>query len=319
MAIYIPSLEKVQLGLETVYGDLATPTIQLVGITSCRIRPRVESAHILDKRGTTMPAYIATVNKLWAEADLAGVVCYDHFYHWLDGMFGIDPSDVRDYLAELDPTTTIRSYNLLHGQPDVDYSMGGAVLDRLTIRGSTNGPLTFTAHLLGKGVVDDTLETLADDTVVIAMGHHCAFYIDPIGGTIGDTVVNTTAFEFEMDIVVDRTLVWHMGALNPDNFRHGKWTGGRLHLKLEMTADMRDIMDEIIGEEVEPHGYMVRIVATDALTTSILTLDNAGHALVAPDLFTNLDGITTLELDLAPAFTEDATFLSCWGASLDLP
>ena len=317
---YIPSQEKVQMGMEAVYADLAAPTLQLVGITDCKIIPHPEGSQILDKRGTTMPAHISTIDRLWAEANLSGVVCYDHFNYWLDCMFGIDGSNPHAYLAELDPTTTIQSLNLLHGQPDVTYSMGGAIVDRLTIRGSTNGPLTFTAHLLGAGSVPDVIEgALTDDDVVVAMGHHCAFWIDPIAGPVGTTAVLVTGFAFEADIIVDRKLVWHMGALNPDSFSHGKWTGSKLKLSLEMTSDMQDILDDILAEEVSPHGYVVRIRATDALATSILTLDFAGEALIAPQLYTYSDGVVTLELDLVAKFTDDATFLSCWSADLVLP
>ena len=317
---YYPSLEKVQVGLETAWGDLAVPTVQLVGIEDCKITPRVESTQIKDKRGTTMPAYAAaaTVNRIWAEAQVSGVVNYSHLRHWLDAMFGIDATDVYNYIAELDPTTAIRSFNLLQGQPDVSYSMGGAVLDKLNLVGSNNGPMMFNAHLLGKGSVTDILEALTDDTVVWAMGHHLALWIDPIGGTVGSTAVATTAFNFNANIEVDRKLVWHLGDLNPSGFRHGKW-GGSLSLSLEMTSDMQAILDEIIHEEIEPHGYLVRIRATDALTTSIFTLDFSGHALVPPTLFTDDDGVTTVELELVPAFTDDVTFLSCWKASLDLP
>lgn len=317
---YIPSLELVQVGLEAVYGDLAAPTVQLVGITDCKIIPHPQGSQIIDKRGTTMPAHISTIDRLWAEANVAGVVCYDHFNHWLDCLFGIDASNPHAYLAELDPVTTIRSLLLLHGQPDVTYSMGGSIVDRLVISGSTLGPLTFTAHLLGKGSVPDVIEgALTDDDVVVAMGHHCEFWIDPIAGPVGTTQVLTTSFAFEASIIVDRKLVWHMGSLNPDNFRHGKWTGSRLKLNLEMTSDMQDILDDIMDEDVSPHGYVVRIRATDSLATSIFTLDFAGEALVSPQLFTYLDEVVTLELDLAAKFTDDATFLSCWSADLVLP
>jgi len=320
MTIYIPSQELVQAGLEAVYGDLAAPTVQLMGITDCKIIPHPEGSQIIDKRGTTMPAYISTIDRLWAEANLSGVVCYTQFNYWLDCLFGIDASNPYGYLAELDPTTTIQSLNLLHGQPDVTYSMGGGIVDRLTIRGSNNGPLTFTAHLLGMGSVPDVIEgALTDSAVVVAMGNHCAFWIDPIAGPIGTTPVLTTAFTFEADIIVDRKLVWHMGALNPDSFRHGKWLGSKLKLNLQMTSDMQDILDEIMAEEVSPHGYVVRIRATDALTTSIFTLDFAGEALTSPQLYTYSEGVVTLELELAAKFTSDATFLSCWGADLVLP
>ena len=317
---YIPSQEKVQIGLEAAYGDLAAPTVQLVGITDCKINPKPEGSQIMDKRGTTMPAYISTIDRLSADANVSGVVCYGHFNHWLDCMFGIDATNPHAYLAELDPTTTIRSLLLLHGQPDVTYSMGGAIVDRLTIQGSTNGPLTFTAHLLGKGSVPDVIEgALTDDDVVVAMGHHCAFWIDPIAVAVGTTPVLVTGFTFQADIIVDRKLVWHMGALNPDNFRHGKWIGSKLKLSLEMTSDMQDILDEIMAEEVSPHGYVVRIRATDSLATSILTLDFAGEALAAPQLYTYSDGIVTLELDLVAKFGSEASFLSCWKADLVLP
>jgi hypothetical protein len=314
---YIPSLEKIQLGLEAVWGDLAAATVQLVGITDCKITPHPDASQIADKRGTTMPAYIATINKVWAEAELSGVVCYSHFRHWLDAMFGIDPGAPYAYLAELDPTTTIRSFLLMYGQPDVTYSMGGAILDRLNIASPLNGPMTFGAHLLGKGLTGDVLEDLEDDDVVVAMGCHNALWIDPIDA-LGTTPILNTAFGFEANITVDRKLVWHLGSLHPDAFRHGKW-GGTLHLSLEMTAAMQDILDAALAQTVSPGAYAIRVRATDALTTSVLTLDHAGHLLAAPTLFTDVDGVTSVEMDFTPAFSDDADFLSCWGAALTLP
>ena len=265
-----------------------------------------------------MPAYIASVNKLSGEAEVSGVVCYSHFRHWLDALFGIDATPPYTYLADLDAAVAIRSFLLCHGQEDVTYSMGGAILDSLRIQGPTNGPLTFTAHLMGKGVTDDILEVLTDDAVVLAMGHHCQLYLDPIGGPIGNTEILNTAFSFEANITVDRKLVWHLGSLNPNSFRHGKW-GGSLRLVLEMTSAMQDILDAALAQTVSPGAYAVRIKATDSLATSILTLDMAGHLLAAPVLFTDNDGVSTVELDLTPVFSSDATFLSCWGASLVLP
>lgn len=318
MANYIPSLEKVQLGLEAAWGDLAAPTVQLVGISDCKITPHPEFAQIADKRGTTMPAYIASVNKVWAEADLSGVVYYSHFRHWLDAMFGIDAAAPYTYLADLDAAVALRSFNLVYGQPDVTYGMGGAILNKLSIVGPTNGPLTFSAHLLGKGAGADTLEALTDDDVVLTMGSHCQVYIDPMGGPIGTTEIANTAFSFNANMTVDRKLVWHLGSLNPDSYRHGKW-GGSLHLSVEMTSDMQDILNAALANTVIPGAYAIRIKATDALATSILTLDHAGHLLAAPNLFTDTDGITTVEMDFTPAFSDDATFLSCWGAGLTLP
>lgn len=172
--------------------------------------------------------------------------------------------------------------------------------------------------MAGKGVVDDALEVLAPDDVVIAMGNHCVLYIDPVAGPIGTTPIAVTAFSFEWAPTVDRKLTWHLGALNPDNFRHGKW-GGSLRLVLEMTSDMQDILDAALAQEISPGAYAVRIEAVDSLTTSILTLDMAGHLLALPVMFTDAEGVTTFEMNLAPVYSSDATFLSCWGAGLVLP
>jgi hypothetical protein len=86
-----------------------------------------------------------------------------------------------------------------------------------------------------------------------------------------------------------------------------------------MTSDMQDILDAALAQTITPGAYAIRIKATDALTTSILTLDHAGHLLAAPALFTDSDGVSTVEMDFTPAFSDDATFLSCWGASLVVP
>lgn len=318
MTSYIPELEKVQLGLETVWGDLAAATVELVGVQNCKISPKVEAQQIPDKCGSTMPAYLAAVTRLWAEGQVEGVVCYKHFRHWLDAMFGIDAVAPYTYLADLDASASLRSFLLVYGQPDVTYSMGGAILDKLAVKGDTNGPLTFTAHMLGKAAGPDTLEALTRDTVVIGMGSHCALYIDPIAGPIGTTPIATTAFAFEWAPECDRKLIWHLGSASPDTFKHGKW-GGNLKLTVQMTAAMQDILDAALGQTVSPGNYAVRIRATDALTTSILTLDMAGTLLEAPILFTDSEGLTTAEMTFLPIYSSDATFLSCWGAALTLP
>lgn len=318
MSTYIPSLEKVQIGLEAAWSDAAAPTVQLVGITDCRITPKVESSQVPDKRGTTMPGYIATVNRVWAEAELGGLLTYLQIRYLLDGLFGIDATSPHTYLADLDASPTLQSFNLVYGQPDITYGMAGGIMDRLNIKGNNNGPLTFQTHLAGKGSGTDTLEALTDPAVVVAMGNHVQLYIDPVAGPIGTTEVANTAFSFDANVTVDRKLVWHMGSLNPDSFRPGKW-GGSLRLILEMTSAMQDILDAALAQTVSPGAYAVRIKATDSLATSILQLDMAGHLLAPPVLFTDADGVTTAEMEFAPVFSSDATFLSCWGAVLTLP
>jgi hypothetical protein len=68
-----------------------------------------------------------------------------------------------------------------------------------------------------------------------------------------------------------------------------------------------------------PLSYAIRILATDFLTTSTLSLDMGAHLLSAPILFTDTDGVTTAELEFTPVWSSEVAFNSCWQAALASP
>ena len=318
MLTYMPALQDVQLGLEAAFGDAAAPTVQLVGITDCKITPKVEAAQIADKRGSTMPAYIATVNRLWGECKLSGILNYTHLRHWLDGIFDLDAGADPAYHAELVPAVDPKTYNIVSGQVGVCHGMPGAVMDSLTLSGTSNGPLTFDAHFVGTVPVTDTLAVIADPTVIVAMGSQVSLWIDDIAAAVGTTPITVTALSFDATITNGRTLVWHMGSTIPDNYHAGKW-GGSLRLTVEMTAAMLAILDAALAATLTPGGYNIQLRATDSLATTVFTLKMAGHLLNPPVMYTDADGMTTAELEFIPAYSAAATMLTCWMADIAYP
>jgi len=312
-ALYSPHLEEVQIGGEANWGDAAAPDIGLAGITSCQMRLVPNITQIMDKRATTMPAYIAAVNRLAGEVDMSGVVTYTQFQYFLDAMFAEDDATPFTYIAALAPAAP-KTFNILYGQAGLCYAMSGAVMDKLSIHGDTNGPLTFDAHYFGKAPVALARVALVPPTPIIAMGGQTSLHIDPITTAHGTTELTLTAFSFDFNMVNTRSPVWHLGTLNPDNFKNGKW-GGNLKIVAEMTAATQAYLTAILAATVSPVGYNIRIAA-DGAGTAQLDMDFSGHLLEAPVMFTDKDGVTTAELNFSPAYSAEASMLSCYKFNL---
>lgn len=308
-ALYNPTLEEVQFAPEAAWGDAAVPTIALGGVTNCKITPKIESSQIVDKRASTMPAYIAAVNRLGGEADMSGVVTYTQVQYLLNAMFTADAATPFTYIAALAPAAPT-TWNLLYGQAGLCYSMAGSVMDKLVFKGDTNGPLTYDAHFEGKAPVADVREALTIPALIVAMGGQTTLYIDPIATAHGTTPLALTGMSFELTIQNDRHVVHHLGTMNPDNFANGKWGGG-LHIVAEMTAATKAYLTAALAATVEPVGYNVRLMAAGGGTTN-LTMDFSGQLLTAPVMFTDQDGVTTAELDFAPSYSAQAAMLSCF-------
>ena len=315
-ALYSPHLEEVQISQEAAWADAAAPNIALGGITSCKVTPHIENAQVVDKRASTMPAYIATTNKISGEVDMSGLVTYTQFRYFLDAMFTADTSTPYEYLAALAPAPP-KTNNILYGQSGLSYAVSGAVMDRLSIHGDSNGPLTFDAHWFGKAPVALARVALDIPTLITAMGGQTVLSV----GTIATahtalTAWPLTAFSFDFNMTNSRSPVWHLGTLNPDNFKNGKW-GGNLKIVAEMTALSKALLTDVIANTVEPDGYNIRLKATGVGgTPPSLTMDFSGHLLEAPIMFTDQDGVTTAELNFAPAYSAEASMLSCYKFAL---
>ena len=314
----IRDLFSVQIGTEAssdTWGSLArTPTAKLMGIADISITPQVDVTMIDELRGSQAPGFTSVITEVGGEASVEGVVTYEDIPYWLNGMFGAagtteDAGDTdytdREWAAPLtnydsdSPTPSI--YTLVFGDKSVSttstdtLSLLGATMNTLTISGEDGQPLSFEAGLFGKQVSEDALASLADRTVVVAMGSHCSLWIDPAASAAGTTAVDTTAFSFELTMNANRAPVRHLGTNTPDGYRDAKMTG-ELALSLEMNATSRAYLSDIVGVSDEVR-KVVRIQAT--VGAAVLQFDFNGVALSAPEVHTDRDGVISLEMVLS--------------------
>jgi hypothetical protein len=311
--MYIPSLHKLQVGLEAAVGDGAATTIQPAGITNFRIDPKVEVEQIKDKRGSTMPAVDAFVKRRWSEGVIEGMVDFNRAYIWFDGMFGkaTPVGDDRTYLGSLDWAAEVeQSLSLKYGQTDLIYHAAGVLPKELKISGASGEPWKFSYNFFGRSATDGaSFAALSDDVPEWCKGAHTTVYIDEgLDATAGDTPMTNIGFRFEATITCEREPVWHLGNQEWDAYKRGKW-GGSLSLVLEADATMLAALGDILDATVTPMSYAVRIEGDDG--TNVIQLDFVGTVVIPPTLIQDSDGIVTVELALAPQYGSD--LLSCWG------
>lgn len=313
-ALYTPNLEEIQIAQEATWGDAAAPTVGLAGITSCLITPHDDAEQVLDKRASTMPAYIATFGRFWSEIELAGVLTYTQFQYFLNAMFAVDAATPFTYIAALAPAAP-QSLNFMWGQASLSYGVSGAICDRLVIHGTSNGPLTFEAHFQGKYPVALARVALTPPAApLIAMGYQTVLSVDVIATAHGTTPLALTGFAYDMEILNSRHVTFHLGTQNPDNFVNGLW-GGSLALEAEMTAAVKAYLTAILAATVEPVGYNIRLLSTGP-GTAVLTADFSGQLVTVPPLFSDNEGVTTARLAYLPVYSAQAAMLSCWKFSL---
>lgn len=296
----IKDLLNIQVGQESPWGSMEEPTKELSGITDVSINPVVDSERVDDIRSSLSPGSIVNVLKTGAEASVEGVVLFEEIPYWLDSLFGEatpaggDPY-TYSYAAPLDAVpSSPRAQTIAYGDGTNDYRMVGALVTSLGISGESNSVLEYSASLMGQSVVASGIIALSPaDSVTVAMGHQVALFIDAGGGTIGDTPIATTAFSFDLDIASNREALHHLGSIAPDSIREAKW-GGTLALTLEVTSTTKEYLDAILAASSVLQ-KLVRIKATSGANT--FTIDFSGFIESAPEIFSDEDGVTTIELE----------------------
>jgi len=318
---YIPSLHKIQIAAEAVYGDAAAGTIQPPGILTFNVDPRVEVEQLKDKRGITAPAVETFVKRRFSQGNMTGYVNYNEFYHYLDGMFGIATpvGDVRTYVGSMDWASEVeKSLAIRYGQTDLLYLVPGVLPYELRISGSSGEPLRFGYRFFGRPIEDGaSFAVLSDDVVDWAFAYHSTLFLDDgLAAAPGASEMTDLGFRFEMVINANRQPLWHLGNQEHDAWNRGKW-GGSCRLVLEADATLLGYLGDQLDATAVGRSYAVRVRTTDG--SNILDLDHVGTVVKPPTLIPDLDGVVTVELDLEPIYGSNAAIESCWAAELTIP
>jgi hypothetical protein len=297
---YLKDLTKVQIGKENSWGSAATLTVQLMGVRDMPVKPIVEVEQLVDLRGSLAPAHLSVINKTGAELSVDSLVIYDDLPYMFNAFFGVASGTTSQSVTTYNfsaPGASVEVPNSLtvaFGDGTVNYLTTGVEIQKMVIKGETNKPLELSADMVGKTTCSGTMASLSDRSVTVAMGNDVSLFIDTFGGTIGATPITATAFKFEVEMNSNKSAGYHLGAAAPDGVKNKRWSGS-LKLTLELTTAMKAFLDaQLAGTSV--FKKLVRIKATNG--TNIMQLDFAGTSVAAPQIFTDEDGVITLEVTL---------------------
>jgi hypothetical protein len=307
-------LLQVQIGKESTWGTAVNTTAKLRGIKTVSLDAGTEIEPIRTRRGSLIRATTAMVKRVSGKATVEhNPLDYEDLPYWLDMLFSqATPSGTgpytRNYAAPDTSApagnTASRSSTLVYGDADGAYHLAGATGQKIVIKGDSNGPWSANIDLIGKEVQNGVLQALDERTVTPIMGADTTVAIDAWAGTMGNTAVNTSLLSFELTVDTKRTLKWYMGSgISPAGYRQPAWEG-KLKLVLEFNATTKPYLESILDvTATAPVQFQVRISATVGTNTALklAQIDFAGTVVNQPKIFTETDGVSTVEIELEEA------------------
>jgi hypothetical protein len=298
----VKSLMEAQVGKEVTWGTSVAGTARLMGVTNVVQTPTVNSKIIKDLRANLVPGYIGVVGGVEAAATVEGVATYEDLSYPLESLFGVvTPSGGPVYIyAGAAPTAapTSRIHTLLWGNAAGTHKLEGGLGKSLTIRGAS-GPsdteLTYTWELLGKDIITASLAALSDRTVNPIMCSHAAVALDTWAGTMGSTPLATTAISFELKLDAALIMKRYLGSLFALGHERERYEveANTLTLSMELNAGSLAIADALIAAAPALTQRQIRLTFTD--TTRIAQFNFAGTLLAAPTLYSDVNGIVTID------------------------
>lgn len=293
---------RAQLGKQVDFTTGVTPTVNLRGLTECKIGSQNEVEVLEDINVGFAGGTDGVVKKIGGKGSFQGWACYEHINYFLEMMMGVaTPSGAGPYVrtgsAPVNTAPTPRFGSFVHGPSTTGaYALIGAMMSSFKLTFEPGKEAMMNGDLIGNKVVADTVESLAVPTVLPIMGDHLdEIYIDAWGGTIGSTAMtNCDVRMAELTIEPKRDPRACFGTVFQDNYVNDAWDG-TLKLSLEFNATSKAFVDAIIGGTLTQK--QVRLVANGS-ATQILQLDFAGTVEDDLEIFDDDDGIVAVELSL---------------------
>ena len=299
------------------FGTQAAVTAKWGGVTEASITPVIESEIIKELKGSMQPGFNTIIKSKSGEAKIDGVMDYAGIVYALDGLFGAavpgavdtDACYDRTYAAPTIAAVSPQRYTILYGDSDNYYTLFGGTVSKFGLKGESGGPIEYSLEFVGKGVsATGYLSDVADSdrAANIAMGCHCSLWIDPGSDAVGTTPITTTAFSFDLSVDPKRALKYHLGACTPDSTFDTAWEG-ELKLVLELTSAMKTIVDTLISPSANVKKN-VKISMQHPVSLETFYFTFGGVVLEAPEMFTDQDGVVTIELTLKGIATEGMSY-----------
>lgn len=306
-----------QIGVQSAFETAVTPTKKLIGISSDGVlKPMVESTGVDEQRGSLVPVYTATVDKVGGEATIPGAATYDQIGYLLDSLFGTaTPTGAGPYVRSwLGPTTTkpaSKALTVVRGSAVDARKLTGGIVNEFTLKAEANARTTFEAGLIGHSVSAGALAALSDVAVNFLHANQMTLFLDAFGGSFGGTAIAPTVFSAELALNANKAAKYGLRAATPAGWKQskGEADSNQLKMGIEMeTATAAWLTSILTASGQAPWRPLVRLKwSIDA--NNILEIDYAGWCPEAPEISGDSDGISQIEFTLNPLY--DAT-LGSW-------
>ncbi len=296
-----------QIGTQTVFDTAVAPTAKLIGVTEGEIAPVIETSAVREQRATLAQAYQATVDSVTGEATVSGEATFEQIGYHLDSLLGqatpgAGPGYTREHAGPIGSKPSPRILTLTHGSSLDARCLKGAIGNEFTLSGETNKRLTYESKFIGHSVEADTLASLSDISPNYIHANQAVISLDTWDGTMGGTVLDTIAYNFEIGLNMNKAVRMGIGSSRPKGHKHmrSESDNNQLKLSLELDATTAGYYNNIITATSTPWQAQIQIAFT--LGSLLFTIQYAGYAAEAPVYIADTDGIATLEFVFSPMY-----------------
>lgn len=310
-----PDLNIAQMGSESTWATAVAQTAKMMMVRDARVMPIVNDRVFGNEmRGSLAPAYVAMIGGEAGAGYLEQTATYEQILYHIESLMGIDsPSGAGPYTYEHEAPLTaivssVRDQTFAWGQGSDVFSLLGAVgqvMNFKVVAAEEDSEAVVRTDFIGKEVVADTLDSLSDVAVNPIMASHFAVYVDAWGGTIGSTQLDAAVTGIDLTVAANNRLTRHVGSTKATSYQQRKWqlSQNQLKLSLEFTSDVNAIVDAIIAGSVAQR--QIRLKASNGANLDF-QVDWAGTIRGnSVNLFTDDDGVTSLDLTLRPTYNSD--------------
>jgi hypothetical protein len=310
---------RIQAGAESTWGTSVTPTVVLRGLEEFRIQLAPDVRMLDDMSIALAGSSEAVLASNTATASASGWASYEHICYFLDSLLGeATPSGGGPYTyAYAAPTTTaptVRMMTLVNSDGTVGgYNITSAVANSMTLTGEAGEPLMFSAEFIGWRSEADALEALtAPDVTPVMMDQVGSITWDTWAGTMGATSLDSCYVRsFELTMTANRTPRFCIGSQTPSTYYENAWES-TLNISLEFNATTKTDVTAIATSNLRQKQVELNWATSGNET---LQLQFAGTVSNQPELFTDADGVATVDLELTRTY--QSTFANWFKASVD--
>lgn len=308
----IKQLQKKQIGKETSWGTAVAQTIILAGVEELTLADGFEVIGNKEIGSLAPNQRGGAIVAVMGSASMKQRASFDHVGLIFDSLFGTaTPSGVGPYTRTYNAPRTAqptRSFFTLHNSYNglAGHSLLGALASSLTMTIEAKQYVMLDVGFVGRNQAQDTTDSLSESSVAWMLAHNTTLSLGTYGGSLSalDCKVKRVEFIFNSNTKVNHGI----SSIEGCDYNYGD-----VECKLKFVAETNDsatlaIVNAMMGPTPTLVKREAQIVVDDG--TYSLDLDFSGMLATPPSLYTDIDGVSTFELEFDADFDSSTNLTS---------